>query len=913
MSPVSPGNQTPHASSGLHRGSIIRSVSALASSNMLATVLRLVGGVLLAKLLAKQELGAINAVALILVYGAFLQGGVVQGINRELPYLLGKGDRKRAKDLAASAFAWVLLCGMVGALVAGGIAVYEMVAGDWRFAKAWGVHAVLLLLLFPRRYLEATFRTGAEFVRLGIVRLIAAVTGFVLLALVWWIGFDGQCLRLVLTAAVPCVLLMIWRPFPVRPSLRREPFWRLIRVGAPLYAVGYLGAAWSGLAPLLVVRELGTEMLAVFYIATLTRTAGMSVIQAVCQVVYPRMSHMYGRTGDARAALRWVWKPTLALAAVGVPVAAVSWLLLGPLVRWILPRFAAGIPAARWALVILYLRTFMPPVYIYSVLRKQVTYGLTILFGAGVFLAVLPLLRWLTADPLAPYTQAMAVGVAAHLALANVVAFLVARPGDSDRGTVLDREAFDHVERKINETPFRGLPMGGTLNNFLLIELVMGKGRFARFHGLADRLRRAVRLRRPMFADEDHAEPPRKDYLLTCMDDSFRYRELILPVAERLGPSRCAVLCGHAATIDRLPDDAAGLSPERTGGYDVRAWRRDYKAVRRQWMRTLKALRRAHGLPAGFPDRAAYMLMIQSQRVAAMQALVDRVGPRAVVTEHDRNTRWSCLVLAARSRGIPTATLVHGTMGPGGMGFTPLLADRVFCWGEADRQRFLEAGEAPERLVLGGCPRIQRETVIPPVEARRRMQLPEDRPVVTLGTAAYRPDQSLALAEAFCQGVDRLADEVTGMVRLHPSEALPLYADLARRHPGIRFMDNRDATLDETMAATDAMVVYSSGIGSDALVKRRFTVVLDVIDAPQGHATELMEQAGCPRATGPEELAAIVRELLAETPLRAECEAARERYVERFCCAFGQEAARQIADEVRGFAGESPSVGGTGG
>ena len=72
------------------------------------------------------------------------------------------------------------------------------------------------------------------------------------------------------------------------------------------------------------------------------------------------------------------------------------------------------------------------------------------------------------------------------------------------------------------------------------------------------------------------------------------------------------------------------------------------------------------------------------------------------------------------------------------------------------------------------------------------------------------------------------------------------YAPVAKRHPNVRFLRNRDATLDEALAAADIVVVPNSGFGSDALVRRRFVIVLDLPTMRLGHGRELIEQAGCP-------------------------------------------------------------------
>ncbi len=111
------------------------------------------------------------------------------------------------------------------------------------------------------------------------------------------------------------------------------------------------------------------------------------------------------------------------------------------------------------------------------------------------------------------------------------------------------------------------------------------------------------------------------------------------------------------------------------------------------------------------------------------------------------------------------------------------------------------------------------------------------------------------------------------------------------------------------LAAADIVVVHSSGLGSDALVKRRLTVVLDTIDFPLGHGQDLIEQGGCPRARSADELRAILLRLLSDPQQRQRCERSREDFVAAFCSFFGDEAARRIADHVLG---RLPAVGGRG-
>ena len=83
-----------------------------------------------------------------------------------------------------------------------------------------------------------------------------------------------------------------------------------------------------------------------------------------------------------------------------------------------------------------------------------------------------------------------------------------------------------------------------------------------------------------------------------------------------------------------------------------------------------------------------------------------------VLTEAEHNNPWSCLILAARHRGIPTATMIHGVI-YSSYGYTPLLSDMALCWGRDQVQQMIEQGVEPERLVITGCQRLARTPQVP--------------------------------------------------------------------------------------------------------------------------------------------------------------------------------------------------------
>jgi len=289
--------------------------------------------------------------------------------------------------------------------------------------------------------------------------------------------------------------------------------------------------------------------------------------------------------------------------------------------------------------------------------------------------------------------------------------------------------------------------------------------------------------------------------------------------------------------------------------------------------------------------------MLASQYVAGCERFLIETRPRAILTDYDRNHLWSVLVMVGRRLGIPTFTLVHGVLSDHAVGYVPVLADKVFCWGEIDRQKFLAAGTDPARLLIAGCPRLQRGLSADRVAARSKAGLSADKPLVLLATAPYSIQDRQRLAGIFCDGIGRVPGAV-GAVRLHPSEDLDAYATVMAKYPTARFLANTVLTVEEAVTAADAVVVHCSGFGSDALTKGCPVIVLDVLDQPLGHGADLIRHADCAGPRNAEELAAAVRLLLFDEEAREKATRAAQGFTQLFCAAFGDDAARNIARTV---------------
>lgn len=455
------------------------------------------------------------------------------------------------------------------------------------------------------------------------------------------------------------------------------------------------------------------------------------------------------------------------------------------------------------------------------------------------------------------------------------------------------------IERTLSEPLFLGIPIGLSLNDNLVVGLYNKRIHFNRkqqWMAYAKICYYTLRIHCP---HKNVALPPVRPVLVTCLSMNTRLKELMLPVVEAIGKDRCIVACigpALSSTIQGLKDvDWKQAVPKA-----ARIWREEYQKCIPQWEKRLRRLCHEHRLPKGAHNLLTVNMLVNSQYVAGCLALLSHWKPSIIVTEYDRNTYWSCLVLAAKALGIPTVTLVHGVMNENAVGYTPVLADRILCWGRLQKDTLIGEGENPAKILEAGCPRLTRELPLSTGQAREKIGLDLKKDTIMLATSPIDTEILQKTVSAFCNAAEK-AGNWNAFVRLHPSEKLASYSAVAKKHPSVSFYENTAFSLNDALAAADIVVVRDSGVGSDALVKGKLAVVLSVDGPPQGHGAELVQKAGCLLVSSSDELFYAIKQLLSDEKLSLDAHAAAERYVNDFCAAYGRDSAAKIAEILEGI------------
>ena len=358
----------------------LKSVAKVITGNIVTSLIAMVTSILVARWTLPHDMGIWNAALLASVYSPTLQAGVFNGLNRELPYLIGTGNKSRALRMASAAYAWSwLLVGL--SVVAGlGVTLWLWATGATVTVSVTLAVAVTVACSWHTLYLTTTYRTNDDFGRLATNTVVVAIFGTVLVVLVWRYHFTGLLLRASLLAVLGVLALYYRRPMPVRPRWGTKELFELARVGVPIWLVGQLGAFFMSLDRLMLVRS--TEVLGYFTIAIQVATFARMTPTAFSHVLYPQMAHRYGETHSAMEMWRISARGAVTASCIGLATGIGGWFFLPIFVRTVLPRYTPGIRAAQWSSFIGLAMGLYVFDNVYNVIKKQHLYLIS--FAVGV-------------------------------------------------------------------------------------------------------------------------------------------------------------------------------------------------------------------------------------------------------------------------------------------------------------------------------------------------------------------------------------------------------------------------------------------------------------------------------------------------------------------------------------------------
>ena len=257
---------------------------------------------------------------------------------------------------------------MAGAAFTAILLVASFFATNADFALAIRMMAVVMLLAQPHQYLRELAGArqrfdlrGRELVLAGVVDLFGG------LVLSYCFGLVGIGLATVLGIALPVGYLWRHQRAAFQMGFELPRVRAIITAGSPISLADSMFGLLRYLDLLLLTPLLGPTMAGYYAVSMMINEFSIFVSNyGVSQVITSHLLRAYGRVGCVKSVVMFYEAPIRLFSYLLPPVLALGTLMVGPVIRLVLPRYTAGIEAAAitvWGVFFLCMHSAVTPFF----------------------------------------------------------------------------------------------------------------------------------------------------------------------------------------------------------------------------------------------------------------------------------------------------------------------------------------------------------------------------------------------------------------------------------------------------------------------------------------------------------------------------------------------------------------------
>ncbi|GGH14800.1 lipopolysaccharide biosynthesis protein [Mucilaginibacter phyllosphaerae] len=354
-----------------------------AASQLVGNMFRLISGFLTVRLIEPQIYGIFTGYGVYLGYILLGPLGLSNGLSRELPYEMGRGNDAYAGKLANSVFVVMTILGAIAAsafIIWGSVEAYHHHRDAAIVLFTYSVSAALVLM--NKHFLPVLYRTNKDFKKESKINIAVSIANVVTVVMVWYWGLMGLCVRGIILIVFETSLLNYFKPYKLKFEWNKEDLKKLFKTGLPIFFVGQVNPQWTNIMNTLLFSFGGALNFGYFALCSITQATIGIIPNAFSQVLYPKMSRMYGE-GKSLKTIYYSFRKAAYLQSVFIfGIAVIGTFIIPWVIPPLLPKYVNGIAAAQWMMFVPAVQSLSLMNNLFNVAKKQTWYFLSLIAGA---------------------------------------------------------------------------------------------------------------------------------------------------------------------------------------------------------------------------------------------------------------------------------------------------------------------------------------------------------------------------------------------------------------------------------------------------------------------------------------------------------------------------------------------------
>ncbi|MBI2644485.1 MAG: oligosaccharide flippase family protein [Candidatus Wildermuthbacteria bacterium] len=327
------------------RQEIVKHIAQFSFGTLIKGIGQFVNQYVAALLLGPAIFGVWQGARLLLGYGTNVGLGTIEGMQKEIPVLRGRGNQEKVLTIARTSFFFNFAATLFLSIVIL-LSSFFIHAGQ-EMILALRFISVLLVLQFLKMFYETWLKAHKKFDTLSVVAAIDGIGFLASLTLIFFYSFLGFLLGYVFTMLASTAYAMGKSEYKFALGLDGKTLRSLMIIGFPIMLIGFSGMGFQTIDRVLILGFLGAASLGEYSLGWLLFMPFTFLIYTVNSVMFPHFAERFGAKGTDGALLNFIVVPIQYVALIMPTLIGAIVIALPELVPLFLPAYEKGVLAAQ--------------------------------------------------------------------------------------------------------------------------------------------------------------------------------------------------------------------------------------------------------------------------------------------------------------------------------------------------------------------------------------------------------------------------------------------------------------------------------------------------------------------------------------------------------------------------------------
>ncbi|MDP2911544.1 MAG: oligosaccharide flippase family protein [Candidatus Omnitrophota bacterium] len=298
-----------------NKKAMIEDISVFSAGTYLAQFAYCLRGFLNASILGPAMYGLWSALNIISSLGFYSPLGVLEGMYREVPYSIGKGDPERAERAHANAFSFSLFSSILVAVFIIAFALFFRKSAS--AIEVIGLIAIAVMIIIQNMVNFYEIALSAD-KRFSVLATASSIFPIVCVALTLLFVPKWKIYGVYMIAILGPLLMVLFYYFVMEYKPRLifdiKEAARLIKIGLPWMSLSLLPVALFAIDRALIFKFMGAANLGYYALGLLICRFLNYLPGVVARVVEPQIFHTYGKSEKAEDLAKYLFVPSKVMA-----------------------------------------------------------------------------------------------------------------------------------------------------------------------------------------------------------------------------------------------------------------------------------------------------------------------------------------------------------------------------------------------------------------------------------------------------------------------------------------------------------------------------------------------------------------------------------------------------------------------